>query len=224
MIWLVFLALGTGFVWYYLKIYVPRKKQLEKRLATGVTGEKQAVEYLHKMFAEHGVTDYYILQNVILEYAPGRTTEIDIVCLTRKGIYVVEMKNYKGKITGDEGDYQWIQEVGYKEKRFFPFYNPVKQNLTHIRTLQRYVKPPIYNWVLFGHNAELNVTYTQTIDLQIHTLNEDFYWYRNYTQLPYVLTHKQLKDLKDKININIRSKSTFRAHVRRLQFQNKKIS
>lgn len=216
--WL-FLIGGT----YYLgKYYLPKKQKESKTRKTGVEGEKAAVEYLHRLMKEYNVRHYHILQNVILEYAPNRTTEIDIVCLTRKGIYVIEVKNYKGKITGKQEDHQWTQQVGYKNPKTYSFYNPVRQNQTHINTLKRYVDVPLYSWVWFGEKAELHIDYAPTADLHIRNINTDTAWFKEYAQMRYVMSGKHLDRLKKKIDVTVRSKASLKAHVRRLQFDKKK--
>ncbi|MCH1981796.1 NERD domain-containing protein [Ruminococcus sp. OA3] len=64
-------------------------------------------------------------------------TEIDIIMLTTKGIFVVENKNYGGWIFGDEQSRNWCQALNGK-KSFF--YNPVKQNSSHIKNLNKILK------------------------------------------------------------------------------------
>lgn len=63
-----------------------------------------------------------------------QTTEIDIIMITCKGIYVIENKNYSGWIFGNEKDQKWCETL--KGKKYF-FYNPIKQNRTHIKCLEQ---------------------------------------------------------------------------------------
>ena len=42
-----------------------------------------------------------ILRNVYIPKDNGETTEIDVVYITQKGIFVIESKNYSGWIFGD---------------------------------------------------------------------------------------------------------------------------
>ncbi len=48
-----------------------------------------------------------ILRNIYVPTDDGRTTEIDVLLITQKGIVVFESKNYSGWIFGNEADSQW---------------------------------------------------------------------------------------------------------------------
>ena len=68
-------------------------------------------------------------------YVPNRSgdkIEIDMIMLCQKGIYVIENKNYSGWIFGDEKSKNWCEIL--KGKKYF-FYNPIKQNKSHIKNL-----------------------------------------------------------------------------------------
>ena len=45
-----------------------------------------------------------ILHNLYIPYNNGKTSEIDILFITKKGIFVIESKNYSGWIYGSEKD------------------------------------------------------------------------------------------------------------------------
>lgn len=77
-------------------------------------------------------------------YVPvnGQTSEIDVLLICSKGVFVFESKNYSGWIFGSENSNFWTQTLpqgkgksALKEK----FYNPIFQNNSHILALQRYV-------------------------------------------------------------------------------------
>ena len=61
----------------------------------------------------------------------GKSTQIDHIVVNKNGVFVIETKNYAGIIYGDEKDHKWLQVPagGNVENEF---YNPVKQNRTHI--------------------------------------------------------------------------------------------
>lgn len=76
--------------------------------------------------------DYHLLSDVVLE-AGIRTTQIDQVIVSPFGIFVVEIKAYKGWIFGTPQDAKWTQTLkGAKH----PFQNPLRQNHNHIKALQ----------------------------------------------------------------------------------------
>ncbi len=72
------------------------------------------------------------LVNTYIPKANGDTTEIDVLMIHEKGIFVFESKNYSGAIYGTESDRNWTQFAGRK----YSFYNPIKQNETHIKAMQ----------------------------------------------------------------------------------------
>ena len=81
----------------------------------------------------------------------GHYAQIDAVSCTESGIIVFEVKEYRGKIYGDEFSYYWKQYIPGRDKR--TFYNPVKQNEGHIRALRQLLRPygsmPFYSVVVF---------------------------------------------------------------------------
>lgn len=81
--------------------------------------------------------DEKILRNVYIPKENGGTSEIDVLYITQKGIFVIESKNYSGWVFGSEKNYQWTVSLsnGIKNK----LYNPIKQNQTHMKWLQNYV-------------------------------------------------------------------------------------
>lgn len=84
--------------------------------------------------------DGKFLFNLYLPTDSGKTTEIDVVFLCRKGVFVFESKNYSGWIFGKESQQNWTQTLpkgrsSHKEH----FYNPIRQNAGHIKNLERYV-------------------------------------------------------------------------------------
>ncbi len=44
----------------------------------------------------------YCLQNLYIPRSDGNTSEIDVLYLTQKGLFVIESKNYSGFIFGSE--------------------------------------------------------------------------------------------------------------------------
>ena len=93
----------------------------------GYLGELKTSNVLNKLPKR----DYIILNDLLL-FSDNKTHQIDHVVLSTYGIFVIEMKNYQGKVVGSEFKDNWTQYIGSKENTF---YNPVKQNYGHIRCL-----------------------------------------------------------------------------------------
>ena len=73
----------------------------------------------------------YVINNLVLRLENGKTTQIDHVLINRNGIFVIETKNYSGRIYGDEGRLEWTQVLNYGKTKN-KLYNPIKQNKSHI--------------------------------------------------------------------------------------------
>lgn len=98
---------------------------------------------------------YQILNNVYIPNKNG-TSEIDIILLHEKGIFVIESKNYSGWIFGNEQQYKWTQ--CFKNGRKEYFYNPIQQNKNHIIALSNYLKLNskfIKSIIVFSERCEL---------------------------------------------------------------------
>ena len=92
--------------------------------------------------------EFKVMQNLYLPTKEGaRTTEIDILMLHEKGIFVFESKNYSGSIYGEEDNLYWVQYLNRNSKN--KFYNPIRQNETHIKALAEFLDMPIEKFVSF---------------------------------------------------------------------------
>jgi hypothetical protein len=81
------------------------------------------------------------LFNILIPNGNGETTEIDVLLICAKGLFVFECKNYSGWIFGNETQRNWTQTLplgrGRSHKEYF--YNPIMQNASHIRHLKNLV-------------------------------------------------------------------------------------
>lgn len=82
------------------------------------------------------------LFNVLIPKRNGETTEIDLILICSKGLFVFECKNFSGWIFGDELQKNWTQTlpIGRGRCRKEQFYNPIMQNSSHIRHLKKYYR------------------------------------------------------------------------------------
>ncbi|MDD6880262.1 MAG: NERD domain-containing protein [Firmicutes bacterium] len=129
----------------------------------GAYGEKLTARELKwvKFFGRKGNT----LRNVYLPKDDGETSEIDLVYITTKGIFVMESKNYSGWIFGDEKSAYWTASLPNGQKN--RFYSPILQNKTHIKWLDNYLNQqgyqqvPMFSMIIFSERCEIkkmNVT------------------------------------------------------------------
>lgn len=92
-------------------------------LNIGIQGEEVITSTLTSL-----PDDYMIFNNVALNYN-GKLTEIDSIILSCHGIFVVDVKNYKGVLFGLEADEVWSRTKTSKADKSYggAIKNPVKQ-------------------------------------------------------------------------------------------------
>ena len=100
------------------------------------------------------------LANCYLPKGNGETAEVDLIFLHESGIYVFESKNYSGWIFGSENQKYWTQSFSDRKggTKKYKFYNPLWQNDTHIRVLQKILRDKnvnIYSYIVFGNDCTL---------------------------------------------------------------------
>lgn len=118
-----------------------------------------------KSYEEKGAK---FLFNVYIPRDKEETTEIDVLMISKSGIYVFESKNYSGWIFGDEERKTWTQTLPRgKTVRKEHFFNPIIQNSLHIKWLSSLLNDeclPIYSIIVFSERCELkNVNFNSTI-------------------------------------------------------------
>ena len=135
-----------------------------------ISDRKKSKKYRkkHKTPKQKGIEGENVISNII-QYAPmykkivrnayidmneNKKTEIDIIAISTKGIYVIESKNYEGWILGDEKSNQWCQNI-YNKKSYF--YNPIKQNQTHIKSINKILQldEKMYESLIIFNKAEI---------------------------------------------------------------------
>ena len=152
----LFVAVISVIMYFYTKPAVPAKEED----LDGYSLEKKVMKQLNSMFHTNPVP------NVVLQHAKG-TTEIDIIQVTRKGIFVVECKYRTDEVSGSAIEHSW--DITRNGKKIAAMYNPIKQNANHIRTLESYLKkegieaPTVYNVVVIVAK-ELSIKELDQID------------------------------------------------------------
>lgn len=131
----------------------------------GKYGEKLTERELKlvQLFGRKGKT----LRNVYLPTDDGGTSELDVLFITQKGIFVFESKNYSGWIFGDEESRNWTVMLPNKTKN--QFYNPIMQNRTHLKWLAQYVgnTVPMYSIIVFSERCELKKVTVQSENIKV---------------------------------------------------------
>lgn len=108
--------------------------------------------------------EYHLIKDVTLPTEDG-TTQIDHIIVSKYGIFVIETKNMKGWIFGNEHQKTWTQSI-YKHKS--KFQNPLHQNYKHTKTIESNLgidKEKLFSVVVFVGDSTFktdmpdNVTY-----------------------------------------------------------------
>ena len=64
----------------------------------------------------------------------GTETQIDIIAVCNKGVFVIEAKNWKRSIKGEETDHHWVGKSLAKDA--MRVISPLEQNFVHVRTVR----------------------------------------------------------------------------------------
>ena len=124
----------------------------------GQYGERRIERILKEYQINHKSEAIRIFKNLYVPYGGG-TSEIDLVMIHEKGVFVFESKFYGGWIYGSSENLKWTHVFPNGEK--YKFYNPIKQNQTHIKALSRYLKLSpeyFYSYIIFSNQCVLKLT------------------------------------------------------------------
>lgn len=174
------------------------------------------------------------LKNLLIPYNGG-TQQIDNLLMTSKAIYVIEAKNYSGFIYGSLNHEQWTMtkrtvksyrnQRGKKYTKSFihknKFYNPIKQNETHVKALKTLLKSPnlpIINMVVFGQRAllkEINTDKSHPV-IRFKELKSSVKTFeKNHSDK---INHKELMAFVDDVFFyNITNRKQRKAHVKAIK-------
>ena len=101
----------------------------------------------------------YIINNLTIKIDDNKTSQIDHIVINKHGIFVIETKNYSGRIYGNETQLEWTQVLNYGKVKN-KLYNPIKQNKTHLYHVSNLLneKLPIFSAVVFvqGNTQYIN--------------------------------------------------------------------
>lgn len=146
---------------------VTKQPYLAVRRDTGRYGEYLTYKYLKYMEANGAK----FLFNVYIPKENGETTEIDVLMISSKGIFVFESKNYSGWIFGKEHQKNWYQTLpaGKGRSHKEQFYNPVMQNRSHIKHLRAFLGEefPVHSIIVFSERCTLKDVQIQSNDIRV---------------------------------------------------------
>ncbi len=185
----------------------------------GKYGEKLTERELKwvKLFGRDGK----ILRNVYLPKGEGseETSEVDVIFITQKGIFVFESKNYSGWIFGNERDTLWTATLANGDRN--KFYNPILQNKTHIKWMREFVgdKIPLFSIIVFSERCEIKKITMESMDVEVIQRDQTYATVRDiWDQNPDVLTKEEVTALYEKLYpLTQVSQEVKDKHVERIQ-------
>lgn len=120
----------------------------------GMMGERQVNHTLTALNE-----DYKVYHDLYVPDEKGGTVQVDHVVTSPYGIFVIETKNYKGWIFGEEDRRYWTQVI-YKRKE--KLYNPIWQNQGHVKAVRDYLShgepSDFHSIVVFSPQSSLKFT------------------------------------------------------------------
>lgn len=179
----------------------------------GFMGEFWAKQELKKL-----PKDKYIVLNDIMVKQNNSTHQIDHLIISKFGIFIIEMKNYYGLITGDDYKDRWIQHLG-KTKNYFM--NPIFQNYGHVKALEELLDLdnklfiPI---VCFSNQAKLKIK-TKNNVVQLDYLVSSIKKYQN------IILETDLEKIHNKImDLNVVDKIERKNHIKNIRTKIKNVN
>lgn len=99
-------------------------EQIAKRVIEGVLNEKDS-----------------LLTNVSVSFN-GKETEIDNVIVNNRGVFIIEVKNYNGVLTGSEDEFRWTKDKLTPAGNYYrtTVKNPIKQVKRQVYILSGFLK------------------------------------------------------------------------------------
>lgn len=157
---LVFGTINTvvlaGIIIYLIHSKVSKRLKQNKVDHFGDSAEKRVIGFLKKSFPKATLMESIYLKT------PTGLTELDMILLCDRGIFIIEVKSHNGHIN-TEGKY-WTQRWRDKVVRF---HSPVLQNNVHktaldnvFRKRQSFASLPIYTVTVFTSS---NVTFSKNV-------------------------------------------------------------
>lgn len=125
-----------------------QNEEQERRLA-GERGEKVVTAEIERVMRK----DDYLFTNVEIPFNNSET-ECDNIIINNFGVFIIEVKNYSGSLSGNENDDEWVERKYFEEKSVK---NPIKQVRRQIDILSKLLKNNglrawIEGYVILIHN------------------------------------------------------------------------
>lgn len=179
MLIIVLLLIGVVFYVFFMKEISNQKETTTKskqRISSKKGNETFSEKQIHKANRKGELGEYKInlqlgqlskdfkyIDDILIRTSKG-LAQIDHVLITPVGLFVIETKNYMGKIYGSPTYNSWTQYINGSKTSF---YNPIKQNAGHIQALKTLLKS--YNNIEYHSVISFSKRCELRIDLDLRT-------------------------------------------------------
>lgn len=155
---------------------IEEQKQLWNERGKGYYGEFLVFERLYSLIKGN----CKILMNLNVPVDNKKTTEIDLLMIHETGIYVFEVKHYKGTIYGDEEGNVWTQY--FRTTKNSVFKNPILQNYYHVDAVKKlFPDVPVKSVIVFtNEDCDLRINLNSS-DVLVTTLSNLYIDLQRYT-------------------------------------------
>ncbi len=146
---------------------------MKNSVKKGDKGEQAVIDTLN-LFKD----DYFLINNLILIGDNNVSHQFDHILIRPNGVFIIETKNYFGKITGKLEDTMWNKTYPRKGKIVSEkFMNPVKQNNAHVRYIKKIIGKDIslVNIVVFVNNDVSHLGIYTVVNLE-QLYNRIYLW------------------------------------------------
>ncbi len=180
----------------------------------GIIGEHKVRKKIGK--TKEGIK--YVLNDVLFD-TENKSCQIDHIVINQNGVFVIETKNYSGRIYGTDEQLEWTQVLQYGKVKN-KLYNPVKQNQTHIYELKKVIGKdnPIKSLIVFTQN---NIEYIKSESVySLKKIKKAI----NQPITEITLSSDEMKNIYNSIlNLKNESNTTNRQHVKNINQMKKNI-
>ncbi|MBQ9980895.1 MAG: NERD domain-containing protein [Oscillospiraceae bacterium] len=152
------------------------------------------------------------LNDIYIPYKDDMLSQIDVLYITKKGLFVMESKNYSGYIFGDEKNAKWTSTL-YGGKTLFgrsivekhSFYNPIWQNRTHIKAIKQYIgageNVPFFSIIVFSDRCNIKSLNYLSPDVYVCYASQfSKLLKRIWKKYPDVLTEEQINSMHKRLS------------------------
>ncbi len=162
----------------------------------GRLGEQRATHIISSVLRE----DDRLFTNVQVNYE-DKPAEFDNVIVNKFGVFIIEVKNYNGRLVGNEDNYEWVKyhttDAGNTYSKIVK--NPIKQVKRQVYVLAKFLEyyGTVRVWIegyalLLQGNSPVESDYIlssiQDIDKAIHTSNRNRLTQKNIEEISKLLS------------------------------------